>query len=166
MPTPPAPPPAAPPRYQIVVSASQLAVLRDACELLARCRLGQVAEACLEVLNAEGRAVVPYELAKQAENLIKAEVGLAPNQSWGVGHHALADVPFDLYQTFRYRLAWDEAVERGLPHADGSRNWATMMAVDYDPPAGYARQSLPLPAVTRLPPAAPPEVGTDEEETE
>ena len=71
------------PRYQLTITRAQAEVLRDACELLARCRLGQIADACQQVLDAHGQAVVPYDLAQDCEAAIKAEVGLAPNQSWG-----------------------------------------------------------------------------------
>ena len=47
--------------YQLTVTAEQAATLRDACELLARCRLGQIADACQEVLDAQGQATVPHE---------------------------------------------------------------------------------------------------------
>lgn len=127
-------------RYVIEVSAAQVCQLRDACELLARCRMGQINAAIQEVLDADGRAVVPYDVARQAELAVKMAVGLEPNQSWGVGHHDSADQAFELYQTLRYRLAWDYAQAHGLTHPDGSRNWTTMMGVDYDEPTRYTHQ--------------------------
>jgi hypothetical protein len=124
-------------RYVIEVSADQAYLLRDACELLARCRMGQIRAACEEVLNAQGKAVVPYDLASQVEKLVKAAVGLEQNQSWGVGKHESADMAFELYCALRHRLAWDHARKHQLTHPDGSRNWKKMMGVDYDIPLTY-----------------------------
>ena len=120
--------------YQLTVTAEQAATLRDACELLARCRLGQIADACQEVLDAQGQATVPHEIAQRCENLCKAAVGLAPNASWGVGTHPAADLPFDLFQVIRHRLAWDRALAEGRVRPGEARRWPEMMAVCYDEP--------------------------------
>jgi hypothetical protein len=127
-------------RYVLEVSAEQAYLLRDACELLARCRMGQIADACQEVLDATGQAVVPWAVAHRAEVAVKAAVGLEPNQSWGVGRHESADMAFELHRTLRHRLAWDYAQEHGLTRPDGSRNWETMAGVDYDEPIIYTTQ--------------------------
>ena len=122
------------PRYQLTITRAQAEVLRDACELLARCRLGQIADACQQVLDEHGQAVVPYDLAQDCEAAIKAEVGLAPNQSWGVGKHPAADLPWDLYQVLRHRLAWDRALAEGHVRPGQARRWPEMMSVCYDEP--------------------------------
>ena len=135
-------------RYLIEVSADQAYLLRDACELLARCRMGQIADACQEVLDAEGKAVVPWAVAHRAEVAVKAAVGLEPGQSWGVGKHESADMAFEMYRALRHRLDWDYARDHGLTNADGSRNWERMMGVDYDEPIRYTQQ--PLAHIERL----------------
>lgn len=120
--------------YQLTVTGEQAAILRDACELLARCRLGQIVDACQEVLDEQGRAAVPYEIARHCESLCKAAAGLGVNASWGVGKHRAADLPFDLYQVIRYRLAWDCALEEGRVQPGEARRWPDMMGVCFDEP--------------------------------
>lgn len=122
------------PHYQLTVTRIQAEVLRDACELLARCRLGQIADACQQALDEHGKAVVPYDLAMWCETAVKAAVGLAPNQSWGVGKHLAADLPWDLYQVLRHRLAWDRALAEGQVQPGQARRWPEMMSVCYDEP--------------------------------
>lgn len=153
------------PRYRIEVSETQARHLRDACELMARVRMGQVADACREVLDADGKYKVPYEIARQAECLIKAAVGLAPNQSWGVAKHEAADIPWEMYQSIRYRLAWDYALDDGLANSESERDWARMMSVDYDRPMKLTRE--PEMKIERIKETGYPFiVGQHEEESE
>ena len=130
--------------YTITVTETQLGHLRDACELLARCRIGQIDAACREVLDEHGRAAVPYDAAKQAEDLVKASIGLSPNGSWGVGKHGTADIPWDMYQVFRHRLAWDQAYEEGIIQPGAKRDYYSMMGVSYDPPMQHGAEPLPI----------------------
>lgn len=130
--------------YTLTVTPKQLGILRDACELLARCRMGQIADACYEVIDAEGRALVPYDVARQAEDLVKRAVGLDGNAYWGVGKHDSIDCAFDLYATIRHRIAWDNAYADGLVQPGDKRKWPEMMAVSYDPPMNHGTEPLPI----------------------
>lgn len=129
-------------RYQITLTATQAAMVRDACELLFRCRIGQIGEACRYVLDANGRASVPYEVKQDAEDMVKAAVGLPMNASWGVGKFDVADQACDLYQVIRHRLAWDRAYSDGMIKPGELRRWPEMLAVHYDPPLHLSTQPL------------------------
>lgn len=153
------------PRYRIEVTETQARYLRDACELLARVRMGDLVDACQEVLDADGRASVPYDAACRAEGLIKAAVGLAPNQSWGIAKHEAADIPWELYQAIRYRLAWDYALDTGLTTSEAERDWVTMIGVHYDRPMKLTRE--PEMKIERIKETGYPfVVGQHEEESE
>lgn len=148
------------PRYQLTVTRAQAEVLRDACELLARCRLGQIADACQQVLDEHGKAGVPYDLAmlgitngegQNAMNYdleqwvdtgIKPAMGLAMNASFGVGKFVDADNLFDLHETIRHRLSWDAAEDEGLVQPGGQRLWREMWGICYDKPMRWGDQPL------------------------
>jgi len=136
------------PHYQLTVTRIQAEVLRDACELLARCRLGQIADACQQALDEHGKAGVPYDLAMRCETAVKAAVGLTPNQSWGLGKHLAADRPWDLYQVLRHRLACDQAYDKGLVQPGQPRRWQEMLSVCYDKPLFLT--PAPHPDIRRL----------------
>jgi hypothetical protein len=130
--------------YTLTVTQHQLGIIRDACELLARCRMGQIADACYEVIDAEGKHVIDYQTARQAEGLVKAAVGLNSNASWGVGKHSSIDNAFDLYQTIRHRIAWDNAYADGILKPGERRKWDSMMGVSYDAPMKHGTEPLPV----------------------
>jgi hypothetical protein len=122
------------PHYTLEVTRGQLRILRDACELLTRCRMGQIAEAGRQTLNERGVPGANYIECQDAEEIIKRANGLAPHASWGVGKFKAIDEPFEIHQVLRHRLAWDRAIEEGLTQSEAVRDWGKMMSVDYDEP--------------------------------
>lgn len=137
-------------RYRLEVTEAQLRSLSLACEVCARFKIGQPGMALdmLRLQDREGKEFCDYEFEQLLDAIIKPRMGLDMNASWGVGKYQDADAWFDLYASFRHRLAWDRAIQDGLVKEGEPRNWRTMMGVDYDTPMKWGDQ--PLPAVAKI----------------
>ena len=73
---------------------------------------------------------------------MKPAMGLAPNESFRVGHGDEADTLWDLHQVLRHRLAWDAAYAAGRIKPGAPRNWADMLSHDFDEPLRYGPEPL------------------------
>ena len=133
------------PTYTIKVTERQLKELSNACEVVARLRIGQPEDALRE-LRGESEAFVvmeDFEKFYEMERVVQDSTGFSRGASWGVGKFEDADILFDMHQVFRNVTSWAHAKRCKLTESDGSRNWNTMMTVNYDEPMKYSSQPLP-----------------------
>lgn len=93
----------------LIMNIDQAKVLRDACELLARIRIGQIEQVAYTMMDAD------MSLMKHKEFLRK----LTKQKS--IGDDEKADIAWDLYQVIRHTIAWHENPSGGI-------------SVIYDPP--------------------------------
>lgn len=128
--------------YTLTLTEHQLELINDACETCARAAMGQVGDMLRYCRDRQGQPIYNWELMQAVEDLVKPHMGLARNESLGVGHMAEADILWDLHQVLRHRLAWDRAAAEGRVASGGPRNWAEMVAHDYDEPLAYGSEPL------------------------
>ncbi len=131
-------------KYRIELTEAQLKSLAIACEVCARIKIGQpgMAVGMLRLRDSDDNVLWDYAFERQIDEAIKPKMGLGMNSSWGVGKYPDADVWFDLYTAFRHRLAWDDALDKGIVKPGGHRQWPEMMGVDYDEPMHWGDQPL------------------------
>jgi len=123
--------------YTITVTESQAAELQEACELLARIKIGQIDHAIERLPGFYDRRdwervhATRHEIQRLA-NTLMPEVTKRRDDG----------VAWDLYQVIRHRLAWDRAHDQGVIQPGEPRKWPEMMGVSYDEP--LAMSWLPL----------------------
>lgn len=135
-------------RYTMSMTEAQARVIQDALNVYFRLHLGQVGDAleCLPVVEP-----LWYDDRRAAEDALHQALRakLHPccnlfNSSLGVGHKDFkAGAAVDLHCAIRHRLAWDRAIAEGITKPDGSRDWSTMLGVQYDEPMHYGSDPLP-----------------------
>ncbi len=124
--------------YTLTITARQAALIRDACEVLARLGMGQIRDALDHLPTDEFRPTSFHETAdtivRMLEPLMKPSA-YYPNQSpYRQQQRENMEIAWDLYQVIRHRLSWDYAIENGIIKPGEPRNWKTMMGVNYDEP--------------------------------
>jgi len=123
--------------YTLTLTERQAAELQEACELLARIKIGQIDHAIerlpgyYDTRDYERRHATQHEIKRLANSLMpeatrRREDGIA----------------WDLYQVIRHRLAWDRAYDQGAIKPGEPRKWPEMMGVCYDEPLPMS--GLPL----------------------
>jgi hypothetical protein len=137
--------------YQLMLSPHQAETIQRACELYARCCIGQWQEAFQLVptktdlshsnLHTDLRAC-SVVLSKYLVNDIDG------NGSYlGIGHQLISEhgqTAWDIYQVTRHSLSWDRAVATGLVESrTAPRDFKTMLGVGYDEPMRYGKDPLP-----------------------
>lgn len=103
-------------RYQLTVTDTQAQTLADACELLARLHMGQLAVVGDLLLWQRKDTENVNHLKEELRALEPLATGLEPNASWGIMSpeiHDRARVAWEIYQVVRNRLAWDRHPEGG-----------------------------------------------------
>jgi hypothetical protein len=136
--------------YTLEVTEKQLQVISQACELLSRTQIGQWMEA-FRLLPKSPHA--SWETVHAISDAIKRlmpsilEGGIdGAHSSLGIGHPALPEsqaVSWDLHQSIRHCLAWDNAVKEGLVESvDSPRKWPEMLGVAYDSPYKIGNEPL------------------------
>ena len=129
--------------YTLTLTERQAAELQEACELLARIKIGQI------------------------DNAVERLPGYYDQQDWGRAHEACREIrrlantlmpgamkrredgiAWDLYQVIRHRLAWDRAYGRGVIQPGEPRKWPEMMGVCYDEPLPMS--GLPLAEIKEI----------------
>jgi hypothetical protein len=129
--------------YTITVTERQAAELQEACELLARIKIGQIDHAIERLPGFYDRRdweqvhATRHEIQRLANTLMpeatkRREDGIA----------------WDLYQVIRHRLSWDRAHDLGVIQPGEPRKWPEMMGVSYDEP--LAMSGLPLATIKEI----------------
>ncbi|EWC39608.1 hypothetical protein [Stutzerimonas stutzeri] len=129
--------------YTITVTERQAAELQEACELLARIKIGQIDHAIerlpgfydrrdLEQVHATRHEIQRLANTLMPEATKRREDGVA----------------WDLYQVIRHRLSWDRAHDKGVIQPGEPRKWPEMMGVSYDEP--LAMSGLPLATIKEI----------------
>lgn len=132
------------PRYRMSLSESQLELLGNACEIVARIEMNQL-DMVADVLAARCGAE-PEVAGDVRETLAQAQRALArllPARKAG-GPLTRGDRYWDMYEVFRHRLAWDRAYRQGLLRPGEPRRWPEMMRVDFDLPRPRSPDTLPV----------------------
>lgn len=130
------------PTYTLTLTERQLRLIDAACETCARAALGQVGDVLRFCRDRHGTPIDTWERMRAIEDLVKPAMGLAPNESFRVGHGDEADTLWDLHQVLRHRLAWDAAYAAGRIKPGAPRNWADMLSHDFDEPLRYGPEPL------------------------
>jgi hypothetical protein len=140
-------------KYEITVTGTQLQVLSQACELLARIQGGQIREAfnhlplkpCSE-LNWEAYHDIQDELTRRMPEILLEGID-GWRSSFGVGSKKLPeshDIAWDLHCSFRYHDSWQRAIRDGIVESmDSPRVRDKMLGVNYDKPLGWGTEPLP-----------------------
>ncbi len=135
-------------RYTLTMTEAQARVVQQALNVYFRLHLGQLDDAleCLptvEPLWYDDKRAAAEGVRKALAHRLHPNVNLH-SSSLGVGNEAFkAGAAVDIHDTIRHRLAWDKAQAECLTHHDGSRNWKTMLGVQYDEPMHYGADPLP-----------------------
>lgn len=130
--------------YTITVTERQAAELQEACELLARIKIGQIDHAIERLPGYHGQRdwervhATRHEIQRLANSLMPEATKRRED-----------GVAWDLYQVIRHRLAWDRAVDAGTIHSGEPRKWPEMMGVSYDEP--MAMSGIPLATIAEQP---------------
>ena len=128
--------------YRLVINREQAGTIRRALDMWSRIGMGQLAE-ILEHPDLQSRmwsgSERPEKLRAALDSLKHDIFGLDAGAYHAIHSKLVHDdnrIAWDLLQVLRHRMAWDYA---GNPPV---RDWATMLAVDFDPPSRSSR--LPL----------------------
>lgn len=90
-------------RYMLTVNAAQAEIIRDACELLARLRMGQFDKLeWLALLDMPRDAMDEFRRHARELEALLGDAYNTPRDDCGIRETA-----WDLYQVARHRLAWD-----------------------------------------------------------
>jgi hypothetical protein len=133
-------------QYQVTLTKEQLQVITNACNVLARIQLGQWDIMFDELPVQKKLDYEKYHLIKdtlrQMMPMILADGMDGIHSSYGVANPNLPrenGIAFDIRDAIRYKLSWEEAVEKGLIESeDAPRKWPEMMTVNYDPPMKWS----------------------------
>lgn len=120
--------------YVLHLNPTQMRYIAIVCEFFARIVCGQFDEFPWFVINNKGdgyadKRDLSESLLKQLKQIYFPELGW--NASYGVGHDDYSDIPWDIYQVVRNKIAWTEN-----PDSD----WK---GVNYYPPMKFSSQPLP-----------------------
>ncbi len=132
-------------KYVVELTDIQLKLISEACEICARMKCGQIGRALsmLELKNTDDEIISNYDFGKLIETIIKPIMNLGYDSYWGVGYSEKSDAWFDINETIRHRLVWDNAYDRGIIKPGESRKWPEMMTVDYDEPMHWGAEPIP-----------------------
>ena len=120
--------------YVLHLNPVQMHYLATVCEFFARIVCGQFDEFPWFITKEKGGSFADKRdtaelLLKQLKQIYFPELGW--NASYGVGHDDYSDIPWDIYQVVRNKIAWTEH-----PHSD-------FKGVNYHPPMQFSSQPLP-----------------------
>lgn len=124
--------------YVLHLNPIQMHKLSNICEFFARIACGQLEEISWYIQEyktgdfAEKRDAAEPLLKQLKEIYFPELVKMGWNASYGVGHDDYSDIPWDIYQVIRNKLAWTEN-----PQSD----WK---GVNYYPPMKFSSQPLPV----------------------
>lgn len=123
--------------YTITVTERQAAELQEACELLARIKIGQIDHAIERLPGFYDRRdweqvhATQHEIQRLANTLMPEATKRRED-----------GVAWDLYQVIRHRLSWDRAHDQGVIKPGEPRKWPEMMGVCYDEPLKMGEEPL------------------------
>lgn len=137
-------------KYKIELTESQLSTLSVASEILARLGIGQWRDAFDWLPKRSDMDWSDYHADIDAISKIisKYTSGRVDgyHSSLGITHadvSSTSKIAWDLYQSFRYELAWDRAVEYGyIESRESPRDWEKMLGVHYDEPFKTSEEPL------------------------
>lgn len=136
--------------YNLKVSKKQLQVISDACDLLARLHMGQVGEVfdylpLKEDVDYDKVWQIRVVLSHMLPDILVHDVD-GSSSSLGVGSpdlHQDSNIAVDIHQVIRNKLAWEDAVEKGIVESeDSKRKWPEMMFTSYDTPFHWGTEEL------------------------
>lgn len=121
--------------YVLHLNPLQMRYLSTVCEFFARITCGQLDELPWFITEGKGGHFAENRdaaepLLRQLKEIYFPELGW--NASYGVGHDDYSDIPWDIYQVVRNKIAWTEN-----PQSD----WK---GVNYYPPMKFSSQPLPI----------------------
>lgn len=138
-------------KYTLELTKSQLQALQLATEIYARLGIGQIRDAIYALPLDESKGYPPmHEICRDVEAAIaKHTISNVDGYRASLGiHHKDVKEPvkiaWDLYQVIRNRIAWDDAIEKGIVENHQSpRNWSGgMFGVHYDDPLKTSLEPL------------------------
>lgn len=121
--------------YVLHLNSEQMRSLSAACEFFARITCGQLKELPWHIVQRKStcdfanKRELAEPLLKELKNIYFPELGW--NASYGVGHDDYSDIPWDIYQVIRNKIAWTENPN------------ASCKGVNYYPPLKCSSQPLP-----------------------
>ncbi len=120
--------------YVLHLNPVQMQYLSTVCEFFARIVCGQLDEFSWYIMQEKGgqfaeKRDAAEPLLMQLKKIYFPELGW--NASYGVGHADYSDIPWDMYQVIRNKIAWTEH-----PQSD-------FKGVNYYPPMQFSSQPLP-----------------------
>ncbi|MFG3398704.1 hypothetical protein ACQKEK_02290 [Pseudomonas sp. NPDC077408] len=123
--------------YTLTLTEQQAGELQEACELLARIKIGQINHAIERLPGYHDQRDWDRVHATRHE-IQRLATSLMPEMT----RRRDDGIAWDLYQVIRHRLAWDRALDAGTIQPGEQRKWPEMMGVSYDEP--LAMSGLPL----------------------
>lgn len=103
-------------RYQVELSEEQVELISKACEMVARIHMGQL-DMVADVVTARTPTERFIELKDRLLEIEPLITGMHKHAYYGIRSDQIEDKArqaFDLYQTFRHRMAWDRTPEGGM----------------------------------------------------
>lgn len=134
-------------KYQITVTETQAAVMRECLEACARMWHGQVSEGITELFQTHiWKNKLPTADIRETGDMLKRQLfpELHISASYGVGNqdvNPLSNVAWDLQTLIRHRLAWDRLAAEGKVKPE-------FHGVQYDRPSHYG--SEPVGRIVRM----------------
>lgn len=125
--------------------------IAEATEMLTRVQMGQIRFAFEWMLREpEGNWKLYHSMLDEMHSRLP-HLLLGGIDGWrsslGIGHRDLPpsnSVACDIWQTIRFHLSWQDAIDRGwVESMDSPRDWGKMLGVNYDKPFGWGREPLP-----------------------
>lgn len=95
--------------YTITCTREQAGEIQRALETVARMASGQFDMAFDYCMDREGNYPIDSYTVDEVKRIVKPKMGLAMNQSWGVGRLKRLDHLWEMMTVIRHRLAWDHA---------------------------------------------------------
>jgi hypothetical protein len=140
-------------KYSVELTAEQMKLISDACELMVRIQLGQIHEVVEHLpLKDELDGSKKFALKSGLSLFMSAVLTNGVdgyNSSLGLGNAKLPEsnnILWDIKNVLNYEVYTDEAIDNGLITAKGERDWSQMISTKYDTPTQYGKE--PLPKVT------------------
>lgn len=136
-------------KYNLILTENQCLAISSACDIVCRLMSGQWSQAVECCRDKNGENIFDYDLVKKIESIIKPEMGLNPDEYWGVGKYEDADILWDIHQVLRHRISWDLAIKQGLiENEESQRDWSTMRGVSFSEPMKFSKTE-PLPEILK-----------------
>lgn len=123
--------------YTLTLTRRQAEELQEACELLARIKIGQIDHAIERLPGYYDMR--DYERRHETVGEIRRLAAMLTTEATRRRDDGIA---WDLYQVIRHRLSWDRAHEQGIVKPGEPRKWPEMLGVCYDEPMPMGSEPL------------------------